>query len=251
VQPITAAPEVMLDCVMNAEGRGLMVIFGTGQYLNVDDFDDSRVQSFYGIWDWGDIWEAKEGFNVAKTKYLGSVNPDRSLSTDAGVTLLEQTFVSNALDWSILSDDQPVWYNPFDDTGQHMGWMFDLPDPGERAIREPLLRMGTAVLVSTIPSNSPCDAGGSSVLYQVKACSGGRTDTPQFDVNADGSVTYYDTIMIGGVAYPPSGKKFDRILFEPIEITDKLYLSDSEGGINALDVPPNRPGMFFWRVVGQ
>lgn len=55
----------------------------------------------------------------------------------------------------------------------------------------------------------------------------------------------------GGVAYPPSGKKFDRILFEPIEITDKLYLSDSEGGINALDVPPNRPGMFFWRVVGQ
>ena len=84
VQPITAAPEVMLDCVIMAEGRGLMVIFGTGQYVNTDDFADTTVQSFYGIWDWGDMWEAKDDASVAKTKYLGTVNTDRSLSNVAG-----------------------------------------------------------------------------------------------------------------------------------------------------------------------
>ena len=74
IQPITAAPEVMLDCAKSdwsKGGAGLMVIFATGRYLNSDDFDDVTTQSFYGIWDWGDIWEEKSGYTVAKEKYWG------------------------------------------------------------------------------------------------------------------------------------------------------------------------------------
>jgi len=250
VQPITAAPEVMLDCAKNdfaVQGNGLMVIFGTGQYLNSDDFGNIPIQSLYGIWDWGDIWETRDGYDVAKTKYLGEVQTNRSLNNVSGTSLQEQTVASSSGKWLTLSDNTVDWYNPDDDdsTGSHMGWVFDLPGDGERSIREPTLRMGVAVFVSTIPSSSPCDAGGSSVVYQVSACSGGRTEDPQFDVSGDGKIDDADLID----DQPPTGEEFDEMLFEPIEIGDLLYFSDSGGGINPMTVPPNLVGMQFWRVI--
>ncbi len=57
IQPITTPPEVMLDCASTGDVRGLMVIFGTGQYLTTDDFVNVPVQSFYGIWDRGPLIE--------------------------------------------------------------------------------------------------------------------------------------------------------------------------------------------------
>jgi type IV pilus assembly protein PilY1 len=34
-------------------GMGVLVLFGTGQYLNAEDKTDLQVQTFYGIWDDG------------------------------------------------------------------------------------------------------------------------------------------------------------------------------------------------------
>lgn len=256
LQPITAAPEVMLDCVTSsfstsASGAsGLMVIFGTGRYLNSNDFGDTTVQSFYGIWDWGDIWEAKSGYAVAKTKYLGTFGANRLLTNVANKTLLQQTVVGQNIGWVVLSNNVVDWFNPDDNSGTHLGWHFDLPGSGERGIREVTLRMGTAILISTTPSSSPCDAGGSSILYQVSSCTGGRTVAPQFDSNGDGKIDSNDVITLSPLPpLPPTGKRFDQMLLEPLEIGDMLYLPDSQGNITNMLVPNNPTGMFFWRVV--
>jgi type IV pilus assembly protein PilY1 len=249
IQPITTAPEVMLDCAKSDfayTGKGLMVIFGTGRYLNSDDFGDFTTQSFYGIWDWGDIWETREDYDTAKTKFLGEVASGRSLSNVSGTSLQEQTVESTSGDWLTLSSNPVEWYNPIAATGEHMGWVFDLPVTGERGIREPMLRMGVAILTSIIPSSSPCDAGGSSVVYMVNACTGGRTYDPQFDVDGDGYIDEDD--LIDGL--PPTGQEFDEILYPPIEIgASDLYFSDASGGITPLQVPPNLMGMQFWRFI--
>ena len=260
IQPITVAPEVMADCSQSnfaRLGQGVMVIFGTGQYLNASDFDDATVQSFYGIWDWGNLWENKDGYDQARGKFLGTIFTDRKLSAFPSKYLLEQTITEitatieidgeTVVDdsWLKHSDNPIFWYNPLDNSGDHLGWFFDLPVPGERGIREPMLRMGVAVLISVIPSSSPCEAGGSSVLYQVDGCTGGLPHEPQFDVNQDGKID--DEDLVDGE--PPSGKKFDQMLFEPIEIVDQLYLSDSQGDVNRLVVPPNTMGMQYWRII--
>jgi type IV pilus assembly protein PilY1 len=75
IQPITTPPEVMLDCASDGDVRGLMVIFGTGQYLVVDDLSNESIQAFYGIWDRGPLIEDTDGVTVARTKYLGTLIP--------------------------------------------------------------------------------------------------------------------------------------------------------------------------------
>jgi Tfp pilus tip-associated adhesin PilY1 len=126
-----------------------------------------------------------------------------------------------------------------------MGWFFDMPGVGERGIREPMLRMGVAVLISVIPSESPCEAGGSSILYMVSACTGGRTAKPQFDLNNDDD--FGDEDLINDL--PPTGKRFEEILFEGTEISDTLYFSSSQADVTPEDVPPNLVGIQFWRVL--
>jgi type IV pilus assembly protein PilY1 len=250
VQPITAAPTVMLDCADLSQGRGLMVLFGTGQYVNSDDFDDTTVQSMYGIWDWGPMWEGKENFSVAKTKFLGTLNTDRSLSNiTGGKSLLEQVFEYTSGDFMALSDYPIYWYNPVESTGSHLGWVVDLPESGERSIYQPLLSDYVAMFVSTIPSNSPCDAGGSSAIYQFNACSGGRTSYPVFDSDDDNDIDDDDVITGSPDPVPPTRKKFPKRLLPPTRMGDIIIFPDADGGLNPLPTLQPQSGMFFWRVI--
>jgi type IV pilus assembly protein PilY1 len=251
-QPITSAPEVMLDCLALNEARGLMVMFGTGQYLNKADLDDHTVQSVYGVWDWGPVWEKFEGAATAKTKSLGTFQADRNLSNTASI-LLQQEFTNETDLWWTMTDRKPVWYNPKTDTGLHVGWYFDLPesDEGERIVQTPLLRLGSLVLVSTIPSSSPCDAGGRSSMYIVSPCTGGDTGRPEFDVNEDGKVTEDDVVTEITGSPTPQGKKSDAILYGPLEIDEILYPVDPDGNIPPVTVRDIPEGMYYWRVLGD
>ena len=119
-------------------------------------------------------------------------------------------------------------------------------------IRDPLLRGGHAILISTVPSASPCDSGGTSFINIVNACTGGRPYSPQFDVDKDLKITETDTISDPwGNPIPPSRQEKNKIIFTPLEVGDMLYLPDSEGGHGSMPVVPIRAGMFFWRVIGQ
>lgn len=246
VQPITSSPEVMDDCAVLGEGRGLMVLFGTGQYLNTTDFDDTTQQSLYGIWDWGKIWEATDDLATARGKYLGTLQADRSLSSlGTGVTLLEQSVISQTTLWYKVSNYAIDWYRPQSGAGSHMGWVFDLPQTGERCLVEPELRSGIVVMISTTPSNSPCDAGGSSTLWGLDACSGGSTLF--WDENEDGEIDELDD--------PVSGKITNFIIPDILIISDTIYYpgddddDDDDDDIEDDDVKEDPVGMFYWRTL--
>jgi len=255
IQPITAAPEVMLDCsqVNTVDARGLMVVFGTGRYLDAIDLSDTTMQAFYGIWDWAPIWEETDGLTVAREKYLGTFSADRSLSNLSGATLLEQAFVFKDSDWGVLTDNPPDWYNPFDFLagGIHMGWHIDLVESGERSVLQPTLNAGAAILISTIPSRSPCEAGGSSGTYIISACSGGRYPYPAYDVNGDGVIDKNDTVEVNGTPIYPQWYPDPNIIYDVLIISGEAYRQDAQGNIEQMDTFENLPGMFFWRVIGQ
>jgi type IV pilus assembly protein PilY1 len=256
VQPITAPPEVMLDGnqVEEEDVRGLMVIFGTGKYLHYTDFNDTTVQSFYGIWDQSPIWEDTDSLTVARGKYLGTFGADRSLSNmGSGITLLEQEFIYKDSEWGVLTDNQPDWYNPFaaSPSGIHMGWNIDLPISGERSLLQPTLNAGAAILISTIPSGSPCEAGGSSGTYIVSAITGGRYPYPAYDVNDDGTIDDNDTVEVNGVPIFPQWHPDPKIIYDLLIISGEAYRQDAQGNIEQFDTVENMPGMFFWRVIGQ
>ena len=260
-QPITAPPEVMLDCsqVDDVDVRGLMVIFGTGKYLHYSDFTDTTMQSFYGIWDWGPIWEDTDSLSVAQGKSLGAFAANRSLTNLGGsITLLQQEFIWQDADWGVLTDHQPDWYNPFAVTasGIHMGWYIDLIGldnvrDGERSLLQPTLTAGAAILISTIPSGSPCEAGGSSGTYIISACTGGRYPYPAYDVNGDGEIDTNDKVIVSGVPIYPQWHPDPKIIYDLLIISGEAYRQDAQGNIEQMDTVENLPGMFFWRVIGQ
>ena len=189
---------------------------------------------------------------MARTKYLGTFEADRSLTNMSGVTLLEQVFEVVGTEFSALTDRPADWYDPAAGSGTHVGWYWDMPEAGERMIRDPLLRGGHAILISTVPSASPCDSGGTSFINIVNACTGGRPYSPQFDVDKDLKITETDMISDPwGNPIPPSRQEKNKIIFTPLEVGPMLYLPDSEGGHGSMPVVPIRAGMFFWRVIGQ
>ena len=246
VQPITVSSDIMLDCARLQSARGLMVLFGTGQYLNADDFTDTTVQSLYGIWDWAPIWEYETDLATAKTKYLGTLQEDRSLSNlGTTVTLLEQTVTSQTTQWYKVSSNPIEWYLPVSGAGSHMGWVFDMPETGERCLQEPELRSGTVLMISTTPSSSPCDAGGSSTIWALNACSGGSTLF--WDENDDGVIDELDD--------PVSGKITEFIIPDILIMSDILYYpgddddDEDDDDIEQEEVQEDPVGMFYWRTL--
>ena len=80
---------------------------------------------------------------------------------------------------------------------ENAGWYFDLPISSERVVSDVLLREGKAIVISYTPEQTPCGSGGSSIVMEMDATSGGRLDHPQFDINEDGVIDDNDRINIG------------------------------------------------------
>ena len=168
VQPITSAPVVTPH-----PNGGFMIDFGTGKYLEGADIDPSnfpyKTQTLYGIWDKGDG------------------------TTVAGSTLVQQTVIgtvnNNGTTYRLTSQ------NPIDWIAQK-GWYLDLPTSGERVAYNPLLRFGRFVAVTLIPSNSPCEFGGTSWLMELDYLTGSRLATSPVDVNGDTKFSEADLVTI-------------------------------------------------------
>ncbi len=247
VQPITSRPDVML---LSSCGPylGYLVAFGTGKYFGEDDIFNYETQSFYGIYDWAPAYASmKEPVN---DKYLGVFQQDRSLSNASDLTLLEQTVAEDTADWRILTDNTINYYNPLTEEGDHAGWYYDFYDDGERMVAAPQIRNNTVIYVTNTPKADPCVCGGSSILYQVDACSGGRTISPQFDINEDKKFNDSDRISTDDGPLPPTGMKLEGTVYDPTAMPpDILLLTDSLGKITEVLVPPNPPGRCYWRFI--
>ena len=281
VQPITHKPDVVPQC--DIRRKGVMVIFGTGRLVGLDDFTNTDVQTIYGIWDWSEDWAANGDTaqeRETKDKYLGTfeetANGKRLLSnlknkvgftTKArAVTLLEQTNISTSnTDIRVLTDNPIAWYDSDEPSGisqYHVGWYFDLPKDGERVIRDLRVRDNRAVVVTSIPSSSVCESGGISFLMEMNACTGGRTLSPALDYNGDNLIDEDDKVSIristpgGGTAdinVAPTGIKFVGLINAPVILTmeegvlERKFFSNSSGTITTIDEKAERTGIYSWR----
>lgn len=129
-QPITTKIELGLV-------NGKRVIFvGTGKYLQLNDLEDTQLQSMYAIKD-------DDAVSVL-------VNPR--------MTLTQQTFDDPTGDVRTMDSPQPV------DFVGGRGWFVDLPDDGERQNIAGQLILGTLIFPTTVPSNTVCSPAGFSWL---------------------------------------------------------------------------------------
>lgn len=252
IQPIVGKPAVMSHC--DGTRKGSMVVFGTGRYLADDDPSNRSVQSVYGIWDWAEEWESPA------SRYLGTLQPPasgattRSLSNFTDATLLKQSVTSSDTDTLLHSTSNTInWLVPEDwleegsyEGGTHVGWYLDLPLSGERVVTKTQLIDGHAIVASIVPKNSPCTAGGGSVIYTLNACDGSEPDEPLFDSNGDGKVDDADG--------KHSGKRFkDDIYYSPAILnrkdddTDVLVYGEDEG--ESLNIKKEVLGLYYWRFV--
>ncbi len=194
------------------------------------------------------------GGTIALTS-SGGITTD---SVDLKVSLLNQGVVYQSTDFLVLSDNPLDMFDPRTGDGQHVGWYFDLPGTSERLVNDVILRGGILYAVVTIPSESPCEAGGNSIIYALNACHGGRADGAVFDINADEMVNNADFINIGTAANPiwvaPTGLRRSGLLYSPAILTipgsgtDVLHFSTSGGKLESEIAVTEKLGFLYWRT---
>ena len=150
-QTITSRPLV-------SRNPGLVGTFnvysGTGKYIETADKTDMSIQSFYMIKDAGTAISAR------------SELLQQSILDEGPVTLAD----SSTIDYRVTSQNTM--------TDSHNGWYMDLiynnNAEGERHISEPIIRNGKVVFTTLIPSDDPCDYGGTGWLMEFNAKDGVR-----------------------------------------------------------------------------
>lgn len=177
VQPITTKPSISVPTV-SPISSGVMVYFGTGQYLQNSDVNNTDVQSFYAIWDKG----------VTPTALRSSLQM-QSITAEVDEFGFQLRETSNAtVDWS-----------------NQRGWYLDLIGPGaaatdpggERVIANSFIRYDRIIFVTAKPSNDPCVPGGSSWLMELDVLTGARTSDSAFDFNNDDKFNLDDLLSSG------------------------------------------------------
>jgi type IV pilus assembly protein PilY1 len=127
-QPITVAPRL----AEVGSPPAPFVFVGTGRYLGVSDVTTAQVQSVYAIKD-----------TLSATAYA-------NLRTS-----LQQIALSTGSTRSVTCNTGCNASN---------GWFADLPDSGERVNVSMELQLGTLVVASNVPANTPCEPGGYGYL---------------------------------------------------------------------------------------
>jgi type IV pilus assembly protein PilY1 len=123
-QPITIAPRL----AEVGSPPSPFIFIGTGKYLGTSDVTTTQVQSVYAIKD-----------TLSVTAYA---NPRTELAQVTLPTGADRT-VTCLTGCDALN-----------------GWFADLPDAGERVNVAMELQLGTLVVASNVPANTPCEPGG-------------------------------------------------------------------------------------------
>ena len=192
-QPITTQVQV----TFHPDGLdGFMVFFGTGKYLEVNDNQPlgQTTQAFYGIWDKNlptlTVFDSTDLVQqTIDNQYAEAFDTDDDGSDDANYILRD------------MSDNDV-------DFASDMGWKLNLmpvqvegaanaSNFGERQVSNAVVRDGRVIFTTLIPSQQPCDFGGSSFVMQVNYRDGGALGFPAFDLNGDGVFDEVDTNASG------------------------------------------------------
>lgn len=242
LQPITTRPQVGA----NPTGTGFLIYFGTGKYYESGDNNvtGATTQTFYAVWDKND---STHGF--------------------ARSDLLQQTVLatSTAPDGSnvrVTSANPITWRTTGTPTGK-MGWFIDLPTTGERQVSDALLRGGSAIFTTLIPSQHPCDYGGSGWLMDLAAASGSPLPSSPFDLSAthngvfdQNDFVHYTDANGKDQAVPASGiSSTVGIIWTPLIVSQTTgipefkYMSGSSASIQNVTENPGSAGRQTWRQI--
>ena len=148
-QPITNRPSVAYH-----PQHGVLVLFGTGKYLETTDtaVDNQSTQSVYAIWDRSD-----RDKTLTRNSLLA-----QTLVSESG-TPRKRTTSTNTIDWS-----------------QHHGWYLDLyvndSNHGERVVTKVLVRNTVAAITSMVPASDICLGGGRGWYMEVDIYEGHNRD---------------------------------------------------------------------------
>jgi type IV pilus assembly protein PilY1 len=230
---------------------GLMVYFGTGKYLGVNDIIDTSQQTFYGIWDrWFDtdadtIYDESDFTPIYRNDLLEQevlgVNSTQFGVIDARIT------TNYPIDWEF-----------------HKGWLLDLTESGERVFQDPFLRNDRVIFVTVTPSNDPCLAGGTSWLMELDANSGGRLEKSPFDYDLTGTFTLDDQVSFdvdgdgsadkvggSGIRLDASGGIYTSpaVLKLPQRDNERKYMATSHGNVEVMDESSGRRLKQSWREI--
>jgi type IV pilus assembly protein PilY1 len=158
-QPITTAPVLTLN-PRYPSVPGLLVMFGTGQFLTSNDLSNTQTQSVYGVLD-------RPGGNGLYQR-----------SDLQSQTLRYVTAAESSLPQDILTATKENV-----DFGKQAGWYADMPVVGERIVTDPQLLNGAFITTLNMPSSSSCSVSSSPMLLELNYATGGAFSEPQLDVN--------------------------------------------------------------------
>lgn len=251
-QPITVRPDVAPH--PSGIAQGLVVLFGTGRYLQPADnsTDSTQTQSFYGIWD----------SNLASHTLAARSNlVQQQIIMQVGTS---GSGCTRGLACMRIVSDNDVQLEP----GHDRGWYLDLVNTasnntdnlGERVVSNPVLRAGRIVFSTLIPSGEICDFGGDGWLMELDFASGARPAIPALDINGDGNTSNADliTVTINGeqLQVAAAGKLSEvgiiprpSILVVPGSGLEKKYTSGSTGEIGVLTETGFPEGRLSWREI--
>ena len=177
--------------------------------------------------------------------YVGGINysADGSIESQTyGATNLDEydeitrVMSANKINW-LLPSDMAMYMKEDPPKVRHMGWFFDLPANGERIVRDVSIVNKKLIFTTTIPSDSPCEGGGTSHHWAVDVCSGARSSYAFFDLNSDDRIGGNDYVNIGTAANPiwvaSSSIQVDGLspapsIFELDNNLDRLYFPDQD-----------------------
>lgn len=176
VQPITGRPVVIKHPTEN----GFIVLLGTGSYFTNADITapgSQAIQSIYGLWD-----DFTAGSDTVDTVQYSRLQEQvlSSATTVSGFTT--RTLTNNTFNWGHVGQMKEGWVIDLDVPGSS-----GIEFPGERAVRQFLIRGGIAFVNSVIPrSTVACTVGPGGFEYAFNPETGGSGVVPVFDLNNDG-----------------------------------------------------------------
>ena len=192
-QAITTQPQV----AYHPDGLGgFMLYFGTGKYIEIND--NSAVaqsdQAFYGIWDKDlpglTVFDSSDLVEqTIDNQYEDGFDTNDDAVDDAFYILREMSDndlnFATSMGWKINLLPQEIEEVPNSDNF------------GERQVSNAVVRDGRVIFTTLLPSQEPCDFGGSSFVMQVDYRDGGALGFPAFDLNGDNIFDETDTNASG------------------------------------------------------
>lgn len=203
LQPITAG----IAAAPHITGRGVLITFGTGKYLESNDAqkDTSRSQSMYGVWDRYVLERVvtrdsisrsnmtEQTMSVATVESYQQVDEDGNNTDEVEQTV--RTISNNPIEWFDISTNTGVpqtygWYLDFEENGTRQG---------EMLVTDPSMVGSAVVFATTTPNDDPCEAGIDRWVYGLDVNTGGRTLLSVFDHNRDNRISDLDKDPSGTV----------------------------------------------------